>query len=712
VDAPAILRGANAAQIAFRNQCTGDSLNAVPVTVRGTASGSSGAASLSISVRCVVAAAEPSLNTLAGAPGGSGSADDDGSNARFFAPLSVAGDGAGNLYVADALNNSIRRIDLSTGRVTTIAGSRASGFADGTGNEARFDGPFGIARDGNDLYVADTFNQVIRRIDLRTGSVTTIAGAALTAGASDGPAATAHFNTPSALVAAGSSLFVADFGNNTIRKIDLDARVVTTLAGLPFQTGSADGIGGAARFSGPSGVAVDGSGNLFVTDSLNHTIRKIEIESATVTTFAGAPGQPGTAGGAGTARFNQPTGIASDGAGSLFVADTSNHEIRRISIADGDVVVAAGVLSPNCRFEDPDALCFPRGVTVDGGNVYIADTGAQRIRVLSQAGISPVAGLGPHPGVADGPAATARFSGPSVLAADGADTVFVPDSSSGIIRKVSVSSGEVSTLAGSPGFLNCCSDGVGTAATFAAPQAVALDGDSLYVADSFGFAVRKIVISTREVTTIAGNPDDAALIDGIGTGARFQFPTGIVADGEGHLYVGDFGALRKIDLVTRTVSTLDVIFADGGDLQLAFNFPTGLALDGIGNLYVADRNNNVVRKVDLATNVATIVAGAVGAGGFTDDIGASARFSNPFGLSYDGANALYVTDPGNAVVRKIDLRTGAVSTVVGQPGIAGVKPGPLPARLSQPSGIALLGPGRLVIADGVENVLLTATVTP
>src|SRR5262249_12922027 len=136
VDAPAIPAGANATQITFRNQCTGDSLNGVPVTVRATSGASNALASFSISVRCV-AAAGPSLNALAGAPGGFGNADDDRSNARFFGPASVVGDGAGNLYVADALNNSIRKIDLSTGAVTTVAGSRTSGFADGTGTEAR-----------------------------------------------------------------------------------------------------------------------------------------------------------------------------------------------------------------------------------------------------------------------------------------------------------------------------------------------------------------------------------------------------------------------------------------------------------------------------------------------------------------------------------------------------------------------------------------------
>ncbi|MFL5408034.1 MAG: hypothetical protein ACJ79O_19555, partial [Myxococcales bacterium] len=401
VNAPAIASGATLSLVSFRNQCAGNSVVAAPVTIRGTSGGSTAVASFSLSVQCAATGALE-LSILAGAPGGPGYADDDGSDARFADPFSVVADGAGSLYVADTFNNSIRKVAISSGAVTTVAGSRSRGFADGPGTAAEFDAPFAIALDGDALYVADTFNHLIRRIDLPTGSVTTIAGVAGEEGASDGPTATAHFNTPSGIAAVGGHLFVADSGNDTIRRIDLATAMVSTLAGSAGAEGNDDGVGSLARFVGPTGIVADGEGNLFVTDSFNHTIRRIEIESASVSTFSGAAGEPGTAGGVETARFNFPTGIAIDGGGNLYVADTVNLQIRSVAIATRDVVTIAGVTAPVCQFELPNRLCFPHGLTVDGSALYIADTAAHRIRVLTDDGLGSVAGSGPHLGIADG----------------------------------------------------------------------------------------------------------------------------------------------------------------------------------------------------------------------------------------------------------------------------------------------------------------------
>jgi sugar lactone lactonase YvrE len=707
VDAPAIAAGATIAVVTLRNQCTGTSREGVPATVRGSTNGSNAAASFSITIRCS-AGDDLSLEILAGAPGGSGNADDQGSQARFLDPFSIVGDGAGNLFIADTFNNTIRKVEIASGIVTTFAGSRIVGFSDGTGADAKFTTPFGIARDGDKLYVADTGNHVIRAIDLRSASVTTIAGVAGRPGAVDGPADTARFNDPAGIAAVAGKLFVADTGNDTIRQIDLATAAVTTLAGAPGEEGSADGIGGAARFFGPLGIAADGGGNLFVADSFNHTIRRIEIASAAVTTLAGEAGQPGTAGGVGTARFDFPTGIASDGAGGLYVADTVNLQIRLVSVADGDVVTVAGVTSPSCQLDRPNRLCFPHGVAVEQGTVYVADTAAHRIRVLSEDGVGALAGLASSAGSEDGSHAGARFNGPFLLASDGADAIYVADSANNTIRRISISSGAVTTVAGAPD-LPCCSDGIGTQASFSNPEAVAVDGDALYVADTVGETIRKIVISTREVTTIAGAVGETGLTDGIGAEARFLFPAGVVADGQGHLYVSDFFAIRKIDLATRAVTTLALSFADG---QPQFAFAPGLALDGNGNLYVADTTSDVIRKIELATNVVTTLAGAVNVPGVADGIGSDARFDRPLGVAFDGVNALYVTDFGNALVRKINLGTGAVTAVIGEPGIAGVRTGALPGRLNAPAGIAVLGPGRLAISDRAENVVLTAVVAP
>jgi glucose/arabinose dehydrogenase len=272
------------------------------------------------------------VTTFAG--GTRGSADGTGADARFNYPERVAIDGDGNLYVADSNNHTIRKI-TPAGVVTTLAGTaESSGSADGTGADARFKYPEGVAVDGDgNLYVADRDNNTIRKIT-PAGVVTTLAGAAGSYGSADGTGADARFSRPIGVAVDGDgNLYVTDRNNQTIRKIT-PAGVVTTLAGAAGSYGSADGTGADARFSGPVGVAVDGDGNLYVTDSSNHTIRKI-TPAGVVTTLAGAAESYGFADGTGPlARFNSPVGVAVDGDGNLYVTDRNNHTIRKITPAD------------------------------------------------------------------------------------------------------------------------------------------------------------------------------------------------------------------------------------------------------------------------------------------------------------------------------------------------------------------------------------------
>jgi DNA-binding beta-propeller fold protein YncE len=262
---------------------------------------------------------------------------------------------------------------------------------------------------------------------------------------------------------------------------------------------------------------------------------------------------------------------------------------------------------------------------------------------------------------------------------------------------VSLSSGEVSQVARIP-------------AGFEGLSGVALDGDALYVTNEFEAVVEKVTLADGRFSIVAGTAGEPGSGDGIGLGAHFTAPTGILSDGHGRLYVADDFALRRIEIGTFAVTTLPVTFTpDDADpeAQTPFIRPTGLALDGAGNLYVADTFNNVVRRVDLATNVVTKVAGRVRVAGAADGKGGEARFNSPQGLALDGG-ILYVADGGNGLVRTIDLASGAVETVLGEPGVNGLKPGPLPARLNQPTGLALFSGGRLVISDRPENVLLLA----
>src|SRR4030042_660571 len=257
---------------------------------------------------------------FAGSDGGGSYKDGTGAAARFNHPGGITRDGT-NLYVADTYNSTIRKIVISTAVVTTLAGSAgSSGSTDGTGTAARFDYPYGITGAGSDLYVTDSENHTIRKIVISSGTVTTLAGSAASSGSTDGTGTAARFFHPDGITNDGANLYVADTYNSTIRKIVISSGTVTTLAGSAASSGSTDGTGTAARFNWPNGITFDGT-NLYVADTYNHTIRKIIILSAVVTTLTGCAASSGSTDGTGTAaRFYKPRGITSDGS-NLYVAD-------------------------------------------------------------------------------------------------------------------------------------------------------------------------------------------------------------------------------------------------------------------------------------------------------------------------------------------------------------------------------------------------------
>jgi arabinan endo-1,5-alpha-L-arabinosidase len=328
------------------------------------------------------------VRTLAGQAGSPGSADGTGTAARFNFPADVAADSTGNLYVADTDNHTIRGIAPSTGAVTTLAGlAGAAGSADGAGVAARFNHPAGVTADAAaNVYVADTDNDTIRKLT-PAGVVSTLAGTAGAAGSADGSGGAVRFNGPSGIAAdTAGSLYVADTLNLTVRKIT-PAGAVSIVAGMAGVSGSADGVGSAARFAGPQGVALDGTGNLFVADTNNDTIRRIVPATGAVTTGAGQAGASGATDGAATqARFFNPSGVAADSAGNLFVADTDNSTIREITPA-GAVVTIAGQPDTTGSADGVDGAArfnFPTGIAVDNsGNVYVADTNNHAIRVVT-----------------------------------------------------------------------------------------------------------------------------------------------------------------------------------------------------------------------------------------------------------------------------------------------------------------------------------------
>lgn len=326
------------------------------------------------------------VSTIAGS-GAPGAVNNSvGTLATFRTPAGITSDGL-NLYVADVNNHEIRRIVIASGQVTTLAGSGVSGFADNaTGTLAMFNFPRGITTDGRNLYVADTGNNLIRKIAIATGAVTTFAGSGA-AGTADNPIGTsATFNAPSGITTDGVNLYVADTGNNMIRKIVIATGSVITFAGSVAAGAGDNTTGTSATFQHPGGITTDGF-YLYVADTGNNTIRRIAIASGAVTTMAGAAFLAGGAvdNAIGTsATFSGPSGITTDGF-YLYVADTGNNTIRKIAIATtavttlaGSAFVAGGAADNSvgtlATFSGPD------GIATDGKSLYVADANNNKIR--------------------------------------------------------------------------------------------------------------------------------------------------------------------------------------------------------------------------------------------------------------------------------------------------------------------------------------------
>ena len=660
------------------------------------------------------------ISTVAG--GGSSLGDGGPAvEAQLNAPEGVALDGAGNLYFADRDNHRIRKVDAA-GVITTVAGDGRSGYSGdgGAAVAARLDTPFDVAADGaGNLYIA-TGNR-IRKVDA-AGVITTVAGAGRSGSGGDGgPAVAAQLDDPEGVAVDGAgNLYIADRDNHRIRKVDA-AGVITTVAGSG-RFGSAGGDGGAAvaaRLWEPSGVAVDGAGNLYIADRRNDRIRKVDA-AGVITTVAGdgTEGFGGDGGPATAAQLDGPRGVALDGAGNLYIADTGNHRIRKVDAA-GAISTVAGRELGDGGAATGARLRSPAGVAVDGaGNLYIADPGNGRIRKVDAAGVIST---------------VAQLRDPEGVAVDGAGNLYIADTDSDRIRKVDAA-GVISRVAGTWRPFGSIGDGgAATAARLDRPEGVAVDGaGNLYIADTFNHRIRK-VDAAGVITTVAGSGEGGFGYGGFGgdggpaVDAQLSRPTGVAVDGAGNLYIADTYnyRIRKVDaagVITTVAGTGRGGYGgDGGPAVAArLTWPRDVALDGAGNLYIADYWNHRIRKVDAAGVISTVAGDGTedgsGRGVYGGDGGpaTAAQLSGPEGVALDGDGNLYIADTGNDLIRRL---TPAPPPSISAGGVGLATQTPLVSRISPNALISVFGQGfagtrtlkPVIDADGGIAVNLAAT---
>jgi uncharacterized protein (TIGR03437 family) len=544
--------------------------------------------------------------------------------ARLNGPFAVAVDAAGNLYIADTGNLVIRKVSAG-GTISTYAGNGVRGFAgDGGGaSGASFNGPEAVAVDANGvLYIADTFNGRIRRV-AADGTITTAAGTGSTGiyGGDNGPPANAGLSLPTDVaVDRSNNVFIADFGNSRIRMVA--NAVITTVAGnnngAPIVEGE-EAVN--ARLNGPTGVAVDRTGNFFFVEAgigsgtgLARGDFKIwKVSSAGVlTTFAGngLPSYGGDGGAATSAQLDTPTGVALDSSGNLLIADSQNHRVRRVSGGVITTVTGTGTAGFNGEVQlvASAQLNTPHGVAADAaGNIYIADTGNNRVREGQPGGnLFTVGGNGNASYFGDGSAATrGSVNQPQGVAVDAAGNIYIADTLDNVVRKVTTD-GVINTIAGfgTPGFSG--DGGPAIKARLNRPRAVAVDAaGNVYVADTDNGRVRKID-PLGNISTLAGDPQ---------SGAPLLAPRGIAVDRAGNVFVSDTGHNQVLRIAAS--GGVAAIAGDGtccysGDGGIAaaaqLNQPAGLALDAAGNLYVADSGNNAIRVLAPVSGAIQVAA--------------------------------------------------------------------------------------------------------
>jgi len=635
----------------------------------------------------------PGLNRAAGQLGGYGFADGAGAQARFAWLDKVASDGQGHLFLTDG--TAVRQFDVETGEVTTLVPD--TNGADGSDwSAAEFDlTGIAVGHDGN-VYLSGGWSGAIFRLSPATRTVTTLAGSPGELGYVDGIGASARFGELKGLAAdAQGNLYVADVTNGKIRKLTLANAAVTTLAGGPSQGFDQDGPAAEAAFAELTDVALGAEGNLLVAE--NKAVRQVRTDTGDVTTLVNAGELDPTFDGA----FTSVSAIAADAAGNAYVANTG--VLQKIVIESKQVSIVAGdrdTWTPKDGVGDQAGFDRADGLALDGsGNLYLVESMSYALRRVDLASTEVVSVAGGLVSFSYGSGGPSELGFPMGMTADRRGNVFTANPYTKTIQRVVPATGEVTLFAGHYDPFESF-DGPRLFAALQ-PHDLTCDVDgNLYFTDGASL-IRKIDRVSGEVSTLAGASDTWEFADGVGATARFNNPDAIESDGHDTLYIVDQynHAIRKLLVSSREVTT---VLGPSDDLPYFY----GLTSDGQGNLYSLDYNAGAVLKIGIETGQIQTLAGG-GEPGFADGVGLAARFYQPTDLASDHAGNVYVIDSGNRLIRKVDVSTAVVTTVVGTPDSpAGVLLGALPGRLNALRTIAVLPGGSM--AFNAEGALLTA----
>lgn len=600
-------------------------------------------------------------------------------------------------------------LHAQTYQFSTLAGDRAGDH--GLAVDAVLGWPTGVVRAANGtLYVAEYSRHRVRAIAV-DGTIRTVAGTGAAGYGGDGGTATAALlDSPQELALdANGVLYVADTNNNRIRRIAANG-VITTVAGNGNSASAGDGGSAlAASLYRPYGLAFDAAGNLYVSEMSGHRIRKIAV-NGTISTYAGTgvAGAVGDGGPATSAQIAEPAGLGIDAADNLYVADSRNGRIRKITPAGTINTVVGGESGASL-------LSFPYGLEVSpAGDLYIGDTGCVLFKVNANGIVQSMAGgNGECTYNGDGPAADANVDFMEGFALDPAGNLYVSDSGNYRLRRIaSIWPYGITTVGGIGSF----EDGDAAHAVFSMLAGVATNatGD-VFVADAYPNGRVRQITSQGQTSTVAGTGGYyGTLNDGnAATTAFLTYPTDVGFDGMGRLYIVDRlgNRVRRVD----TNGIISTVAGGGANLgegvpatQAKLNRPRAIAVAADGTFYIADQNNHRVRRVGTDGVISTVAG--TGVAGFSGDGGqaTNAMINGPYALALDGAGNLYISDYGNARIRKVTpagiITTHAGNGTLGETGLGGLA---IQASINRPTGLAVDAQGQLFVAAGTLRVVGT-----